>query len=297
MGSSFATGRFDAPVRCRARDRAPDRGERRRLHPDALPRRDARSASASTATRRSRPRTSACSGDFGASAATAVATAESAVTRALRLSIEAAERERRHWARELHDQTLQELGALRMLCAAPAARRTRRCSRRRSTTPSSLLGEAVAELRLLITELRPAALDQLGVAAALEALTERARKLSPLDIELAVDLAFERGAHPQRLEADLEGTVYRIVQEALTNVVRHARAEHVAIEVAERDGEVVVDVRDDGVGFSSDGTPRGFGLVGMHERATLAGGDVRIESVEGAGTRVAARLPVRRRSP
>ena len=235
--------------------------------------------------------------DFGASAATAVATAESAVTRSLRLSIEAAERERRHWARELHDQTLQELGALRVLLRG--ARRTQDPALLEEAVDDAvgLLSEAVAELRLLITELRPAALDQLGVAAALEALTDRARKLSSLDIDLAVDLAFERGDEQQRHEADLESTIYRIVQEALTNAVRHARAARVAIEVVERDGEVLVEVRDDGVGFSTDGTARGFGLVGMHERATLAGGEVRVESAEGMGTHVAARLPVRRRSP
>jgi signal transduction histidine kinase len=232
---------------------------------------------------------------FAASASSAIATAQNAASRALRLSIEAAEDERRRWARELHDQTLQELGALRMLLSS--ARRAGGEQLAATVDDAvGLLGEAVTELRHLITDLRPAALDQLGVQAALETLIERLRKQTGLDIGLAVDLAYEQGREPTRHHPDLESTVYRIAQEALTNVIRHARATRATVHVREADHRVVLDVRDNGAGFSTDGTERGFGLLGMHERASLAGGSVSVQAAPGRGTRVVADLPVVRAS-
>jgi signal transduction histidine kinase len=231
--------------------------------------------------------------DFAASAASAMATAQNAASRALRLSINAAESERKRWARELHDQTLQELGALRMLLTA--ARRAEPEDMVEAVDYAvSLIKDAVAELRHLITDLRPAALDQLGVQAALEALADRLRKQFGIDVDLAVDLDYESGRCAERPGADLESTLYRIAQEALTNVVRHSGATRASVGVRQSEGRVVVEVADDGKGFSTDGTERGFGLVGMQERAALAGGTVRVESAAGRGTRVVAELPVPR---
>ena len=227
---------------------------------------------------------------FAASAASAIATAENAASRALRLSIRAAEEERGRWARELHDQTLQELGALRMLLSS-----ARRASPERlaETVDDAveLLGDAVGELRHLITDLRPAALDQLGVKAALDTLADRVRRQSGLTIELDVELAYEAGGSERRHDPELEAALYRIVQEALTNVVRHAQATRAEVCVREADGLVHVEVTDDGVGFSTDGTARGFGLLGMQERAAQCGGTVRVASAAGRGTRVVAELP------
>jgi signal transduction histidine kinase len=231
---------------------------------------------------------------FGASAATAVATGQHVVVEGLRQSLEASERERGRWARELHDETLQEMGALKLLLAAA----------RRSDDVTSLheaidhgvsqLAEGIVRLRALITDLRPAALDELGTGAALEALTDRVRSQAGLAIELVIDLDFEQDRVTVRHDPALEATIYRTVQEALTNVVKHAEAESVAVTVRESDGIVDVGVRDDGRGFDAEQHTSGFGLVGMRERVTLAGGTLTVQASPGAGTEVRARLPARR---
>jgi signal transduction histidine kinase len=95
------------------------------------------------------------------------------------------------------------------------------------------------------------------------------------------------------LDGELETAVYRLVQEALTNVAKHARASRVRVAVGESGGELCIEVQDDGAGFDPDTTGEGFGLSGMHERVSLAGGTLSVESGEG-GTLVTARLPVRR---
>jgi signal transduction histidine kinase len=231
---------------------------------------------------------------FGASAASAIATAQNAAVRALRLSMQAAEEERRRWARELHDQTLQELGGLRMLLHAGRRHGGERLEASVDEAVE-LLGDAIAELRHLITELRPAALDQIGIAAALEALAGRMARQHDLHVELEVDLDYESGRKGTRHTADLEATVYRVAQEALTNVARHSGATTATVQVADQEGTVRLEVRDHGCGFTPEGTARGFGLVGMQERAALAGGRLQVESVPGDGTRVVAEFPAARR--
>jgi signal transduction histidine kinase len=229
---------------------------------------------------------------FAATAATALATAQSATDEALRRSIEASETERRRWARELHDETLQELAGLRVLLTGA----------RRSGDPDQLaaavdeatdmIAMGIANLRALITDVRPAALDDLGVAAALAALIGRLRSASGLDVELEVDLAYERGDAASRLDAEVETTIYRLVQEALTNVVKHAGAEHVAVTVVEREDIVDITVRDDGRGFDAHAAPAGFGLIGIRERLAVVRGSIRIDSTPGSGTHLHARIPV-----
>lgn len=228
---------------------------------------------------------------FAASAATAVATAQSVADEQLRRSIEAAERERGRWARELHDETLQGFGALRVLLSSAL----------RAGSPEGLEGavrDAVAEisneiekLRALIAELRPAALDELGLGAAIEALAHQSGTVHGLEIDTEVDTGYEAGKAPERLEPELESTVYRVVQEALTNVAKHARAEHVLLRVLERDGTVEIAVQDDGVGFDPETAPGGFGLLGMRERLAMTGGTLQITSAPGSGTELRARLP------
>jgi signal transduction histidine kinase len=113
-----------------------------------------------------------------------------------------------------------------------------------------------------------------------------------LEIELRVDLAWERGECPTRLIPEVETTVYRFVQEALTNVAKHAGAERAWVEIVESDA-VCVEVRDDGRGFEPDAETQGFGLLGMRERVELAGGTLEVESGPG-GTTMRATVPVRR---
>jgi len=228
---------------------------------------------------------------FAASAATAVATAQEVESRSLQRSIRASEAERRRWARELHDDTLQELAAMRMRLAAA----------QRSDSPEAtreIVGEvmerttaAVENLRALITELRPAALDDIGVAAALEALGERVAGTSGLNVSMTVDLGDEHSRHPP----ELEDAIYRVVQEALTNVIKHAAATAVDVSVSAVDGHVLIRIDDDGRGFDQQEVASGFGLVGMRERVGLLGGRLEIDSGAERGTTIHAKLPARDR--
>jgi signal transduction histidine kinase len=229
---------------------------------------------------------------FAASAATAVATAKSVAQTRLRHSAAAAERERGRWARELHDETLQGLGGLRVLLSS--ALRGKDPERIRDAVEHAVeqITTEIQSLRSLITELRPAALDELGVKAAVESLVERVRSVEGLEVELRIDLAGERGEAPTRLSAEVETTVYRFVQEALTNVAKHAGAERAWVEITESDA-VRVEVRDDGGGFDPEGETSGFGLLGMRERVELVDGALEVES-SSEGTSVRATVPIRR---
>jgi signal transduction histidine kinase len=231
---------------------------------------------------------------FAASAAAAVATAQSAADERRRQRLAAAEAERTRWARELHDETLQALGNLRLTLAG--ARR----SGERETMVTAIeqalaqLEQDISTLRALITELRPAALDQLGLEPALLALVERVRTAG-LQIDAHVDLAQEHGRATERLVADLETGVYRIVQEALTNAVKHGGATRAVVEVLEDEHTLHVLVRDDGAGFEPDAATNGFGLLGMRERAELLEGEITMDSAPGDGASIRASFPVRRR--
>ena len=162
-----------------------------------------------------------------------------------------------------------------------------------------MITHGIASLRALITELRPASLDELGPQPAVEALVERVRGQSGLEIDLDVRLAYEAGRTPRRHVPEIEGTVYRLVQEALNNVVKHAGATRVSIVIADEnhdEGDVTIEVTDDGRGFDPDQANAGFGLLGMRERLALVGGELQISSRAGAGTRITARIPIRRRA-
>jgi signal transduction histidine kinase len=233
---------------------------------------------------------------FAASAAIAVATAQHAGDEALRRSLEASERERGRWARELHDDTLQQLAGLRVLLSS--ARRSGDQAR-----IDSVIGEAIehittsiGDLRSLITDLRPAALDEFGIKPALETLVARVVRQSDLAVDLEVDLAYDNGETQSRHPLEIESTVYRVVQEALTNVVKHADAAHVKLRVGDRGGAVAVLVRDDGNGFDAYQGTAGFGLLGMRERLALVGATFDIESAPGVGTTLRASIPARRGS-
>ena len=225
-----------------------------------------------------------------ASAATAVATAQSVEQDRLRRTLRAAEEERRRWARELHDETLQGLGGLRVLLSS--ARRNSDVAQLHKTLETAVdqIATEIANLRALITELRPAALDELGLVPALEALFDRVRTLHGLELEARIALAYESGQAASRLETDVETAIYRLVQESLSNAARHAHADHVDIEVVEHDEQVRVLVRDDGGGFDLDAPSSGFGLTGMRERVALTGGRLEISS-SSDGTTICADLP------
>ncbi len=227
---------------------------------------------------------------FAASGATAVATARSVAEGRVRESIAATERERGRWARELHDESLQSLAGLRVLLSA--ARRSD------PGEVDALLAQgieqvdaAIAEMRRLIAELRPSTLDELGLGAALEALGERTSVSSASEVRFVLDLALEGGRHETRLLGEIEDAAYRLVQEALNNAIHHAEAERVTVEVAEDRLTLRVRVEDDGCGFDLSAPTEGFGLIGMRERASLAGGELELRSAPGDGTTIVALIP------
>ncbi len=160
-------------------------------------------------------------------------------------------------------------------------------------TAVALVEDEIANLRSLITELRPAALDELGLGAAIEGLVDNHTASTGMDTQVVLSLAREGGV-AERLDRELESGVYRLVQEALTNVSKHAEAETVWIEVEQDKTSVSIVVRDDGIGFDMDSRPTGFGLIGMRERVALAGGSLTIVSTPGTGTVLRGRIPLER---
>jgi signal transduction histidine kinase len=231
---------------------------------------------------------------FATSAASAVVTARSVGTDQLLAREAATEDERRRWARDLHDETLQGLGALRLSLAAA----------RRATDPDAwraALDDGVAQLdteiasvRGIISDVRPAALDELGPGAAVEALADRFRSRG-IDVALRIDLDYEAGRTETRHDDDLETALYRITQEAMTNALKHAGAESLSIDIFEAEDAVELRVRDEGRGYDPSEHTGGFGLLGMRERVELLGGRLTVDTAPGAGTTVRARLPARRR--
>jgi signal transduction histidine kinase len=228
---------------------------------------------------------------FAASGANAVAISRSVQADRLRSAIEAADQERGRWARELHDQTLQSLGGLRVLLASALRRGDPPGNEDAMRQAIEDIELEIENLRAIISDLRPSLLDDLGLEPAIEALLARRREDG---IDIAGRVALGDEDRPM-LSKELETTVYRLVQEALTNVVKHAGAAHAEVDVAVDNDELRVEVRDDGRGFEPDSRGAGFGLAGMQERVFLAGGTLDIASSE-AGTIVRVRLPVRSHS-
>jgi signal transduction histidine kinase len=220
---------------------------------------------------------------FAASAATAVATARSVEARRLRDSVAGAEAERARWARELHDETLQALGGLRMLVSAARRRQDAGAMRAALEDVVTTIDGEIESLRTLIRELRPAALDELGPAPAIEELAARTAARHGLEVTTELDLGGRRSP-------EVETALYRIIQEALTNAVKHAGAARVAVAAREDGDALRLSVTDDGRGFDPAAPGAGFGLAGMRERVLLLGGTLDVTSGP-EGTRIAASLP------
>lgn len=232
---------------------------------------------------------------LAASAATAVATTRTFDPARRRDQLVAGEAERARWARQLHDGTLRKLEGLRLSLVALGGAGPGSAGR--------LVQQAIAEVEAaaervgaLIVELRPVVLDRLGVAAAIEALADRL-EVPELEIRTGIDLSFEEGRAAGRLDEELETTIYRIVQEALANVVKHAAATRALVELTEDDAldEVRLEVQDDGDGFDLAGRGEGVGLTLMRERVELLGGSIEVRSAAGRGTQIAVTLPSGRR--
>jgi signal transduction histidine kinase len=212
---------------------------------------------------------------------------ESRALESARRALEAAEHERTRWARELHDETLQNLGALQMLLVSGLTDREK--LEATVNEAADLVQDEVVKLRHLISELRPAVLDQAGLEAALESLSRKLSVIDGLEVELNLEVC-ELG---HRLNSQDESMLYRAVQEALANVAKHSEARRVEVTVRARARAIEAIIRDDGIGFEADTTGGGFGLLGMRERALLVGGELDVRTAPGAGTSVRFLMPLR----
>ncbi len=233
---------------------------------------------------------------FAASAATAVATAQTVESDRLLQQVESAEKERERWARELHDDALQGLAAIRInLATALQSEAEDRAERIEGAAETALasLEDQITELNRLINDLRPAALERLGLAGALQALAEECSARTGVEVEAKIEIAAEKsGEEPS---GDEERIVYRLVQEALTNIVKHANASRIEVSAEEQGNEVRILVRDDGDGFDPAAKAGGRGLTGMRERIELFGGEIEVSSKPGEGTSISARVPLGQR--
>ena len=209
--------------------------------------------------------------------------------------ITAQENERKRVSREIHDDFGQALGALslqiQLLERLIATDADSVISQINQT--QILINETTERMYDLILALRPSALDDLGLVTALRSHAERALDGSGMQFDLNVD-----GLSDRRLPADLETALYRIFQEALSNIRRHSCAKQVRITLSLQDTMFVGEIVDDGIGFDiqsidiSEGNPRGLGLLSIQERVEQYCGQVEIISQPGAGTRISLQLPI-----
>lgn len=202
------------------------------------------------------------------------------------------EAERRGIARELHDSAGQALTAIRIqlqlmetLLQKDRGRDDDKVYELAAKT-MGMVDRCVEEIRRAVNQLGPAVLDDVGLEQAVARAADDLREATGIEIQAHVDL-------PGRLDASIETTAYRLLQEALTNVARHAQAQHVDLEVFVEGDRLLVRVHDDGAGFDpSQRSTTSRGLRGMRERVALIGGELEINSVPGQGTQLEARIPL-----
>jgi signal transduction histidine kinase len=225
---------------------------------------------------------------FAIRAAVAVDLSERIARDALQRVVDTQESERRRLARELHDETGQALTSILLGLKSLQEGLEDERSQAALAELRELVVATLQDVRRLAVELRPRALDDFGLEAALERLTDTFREQTGIDVD------FEASLGGERLPGDVETALYRIVQESLTNVVKHARARRVSIVLTRRSGGVTAVIEDDGQGFDPGHTREGgFGLAGMRERLSLLDGRLEIETAPGAGATLAADVPLR----
>ena len=223
---------------------------------------------------------------LGFRAAIAVDLSERVGRDSVRRVVAAQELERARLARELHDETGQALASI-LLGLKPLEQMAESEEARASLeSVRELVISTLQNVRRLAVELRPSALDDFGLVPAVERLTDTFREQSGLQVDLESQLG------EVRLPSEAETTLYRVIQEALTNIVKHSRATRVSILLQRKNDGVVAVVEDDGTGFDRGGTRAdAIGLAGMSERVSLAGGRLQVESSPGSGTTVVAEVP------
>ncbi|MEP6813289.1 MAG: GAF domain-containing sensor histidine kinase [Actinomycetota bacterium] len=224
---------------------------------------------------------------FASRAAVAVDLSQRIARESLRRIVDAQELERRRLARELHDETGQALSSILLGLKSLDEKVESDEGRRAVSNVRELVVATLRDVRRLAVELRPKVLDDFGLVPALERLTEA------FGTQTGIGVRFESGLSAERLPAEMETALYRIVQESLTNIVKHSRARNVSVVLIRKPGAVAAVIEDDGQGFDPaavrDG---GFGLDGMRERVGLLDGRFQIESVAGAGATLVAEVPL-----
>ena len=224
---------------------------------------------------------------LAARAAIAVDLSQQVSREALRQVVEAQELERTRLARELHDETGQALTSI--LLGLKEVEQAVEGEQGRAAVASlrELVVSTLQDVRRLAVELRPSALDDFGLVTAIERLADTYRQQAGVDVDLEASIGEER------LPPEVETALYRIVQEALTNVSKHAGASRISIVVRRKGNSAAVVVEDDGRGFDAHARSDGLGLPGMRERVALLGGRLIVESSSGSGTTLAVEVPIR----
>ena len=224
---------------------------------------------------------------LAAQAAVAIGNARRVEREALSRVVETQEAERRRLARELHDGTGQALTSILLGLSSVEHAADLASARAAATSLRELVVATLQDVRQLSVELRPKALDDFGLDPALRRLGQSVRETSGVDVQVEARIG------PDRLPAEIETAVYRIVQEAIANALRHAAAERVSIVATRRDGRISLVIEDDGQGFETGAPVEGMGLAGMRERVSLLDGVIDIDSAIGVGTTIAVELPLR----
>jgi signal transduction histidine kinase len=201
--------------------------------------------------------------------------------------VQAQELERRRLARELHDETGQALTSILLGLKPLEEALADHPARAALVELREHVVSALQNVRRLAVELRPAVLDDFGLVPALERLIDAFGEQSDVRVD------FHSALGDTRLPSDVETALYRVVQESLTNIVKHANARHISISLARRESSVAAVIEDDGAGFDQRLVREdGVGLLGMRERLALLDGRLEIESRPGAGTTVVAEVPL-----
>lgn len=208
--------------------------------------------------------------------------------------INAQEQERKRIARELHDETSQVLTSLLISLAILEEALTTQEARSRIAETRVLAHRTLRAIRSLSIDLRPSALDDLGLLPALRWYVKEYQQKTSIEVD------FQASGSKERLPTEMETALYRIVQESLTNIAKHAQANKASVMLKEDNSAVYATIIDDGCGFDAEqlqrtpgsGQERGWGLVGMYERAHLLDGTLTIDSCPGKGTTVRACIPI-----
>lgn len=224
---------------------------------------------------------------FAARAAVAVELSQRVAQDALRRVVQTQEQERRRLARELHDETGQALTSILLGLKPLEEAFSDHPARTAVAGLRELVVAALQDVRRLAVELRPAVLDDYGLVPALERLSESFAEQTSIRVD------FRSALGEARLPADVETTLYRVVQESLTNIVKHANAHNVSVSLARRGSAVAAVIEDDGAGFDQRAVREdAVGLLGMRERLALLDGRLEVESRAGAGTTIVAEVPL-----